>query len=423
MNNKYIFFILLIFNFSLATTCCDGTYSSSTGRGTCSHHGGVCSGEENNNIYHLLTAPTNLSIECDNNQNINLKWNNSTYGLFYKIYYSSTCSSSYLYLDSTYSNYYTNIFDRCDICFKIKSCDSIYCSNYSKVVKGKNNSNILSNSSIDLDNKNLSIFDGAGSLISPNENCYGCNKDVVKMHEHNGKNSTVVFQWLYDKDTCNQINITSEENIGDVIIKSKIWNQQSIQNAKKVELNSMTPITIKRPDDNHKWTIFSITTTKPLNFSNMIYASCKTSNNTKKIENESNINKNLVNLNNHYFWSGTGSLISIAKNRGSNQFGIDKDYAITLKNNKSLTSFQWYASSFCPKLKIENVKIHDTESNIKNVNVSIKKWDKKNWSLNKCSSTLPCVLEAPKGNGYYVIKIMSDINTIKSGILSAKCIK
>jgi len=33
----------------------------------------------------------------------------------------------------------------------------------------------------------------------------------------------VVFQWLYDSDTCNQIDITSSKVI-DVAIKSKAWS-------------------------------------------------------------------------------------------------------------------------------------------------------------------------------------------------------
>jgi len=33
--------ILLLINLAIATTCSDGTYSSSSGRGTCSHHGGI----------------------------------------------------------------------------------------------------------------------------------------------------------------------------------------------------------------------------------------------------------------------------------------------------------------------------------------------------------------------------------------------
>lgn len=31
---------------SYTTRCCDGTSSSSKGRGTCSHHGGVCNWNE-----------------------------------------------------------------------------------------------------------------------------------------------------------------------------------------------------------------------------------------------------------------------------------------------------------------------------------------------------------------------------------------
>ena len=240
------------------------------------------------------------------------------------------------------------------------------------------------------------------------------------MQEHSGKNSTVVFQWRYDKNTCSQLDITSEESIGNVILKSKSWNGDTIEKSEKIRLNAGIPITIKRPVNN-KWITFSITTTKPLKFSNMIYANCRTSDDIEKVGIRSNIEKDLVEVSNNYFWSGTGSLISFIKDRGSNQFGINKDYAITFKKHKSLTSFQWYASSSCSKLEIKNLENNNIKSFINKV--SIKKWDEKKWSSNKCSSTLPCILNAYEGEGYYIIKILSDINSKQYGILSAECIE
>ncbi len=40
---KVLVLIFLMFSYVFATTCADGSYSSSTGKGTCSHHGGVAS--------------------------------------------------------------------------------------------------------------------------------------------------------------------------------------------------------------------------------------------------------------------------------------------------------------------------------------------------------------------------------------------
>jgi hypothetical protein len=275
--------------------------------------------------------------------------------------------------------------------------------------------------SSNINNKNSSIFDGAGSLISPNEDCYGCDKDIAKMHPHNGENSTVVFQWLYDADSCSQLDIFSDESIGDVIIKSKKWDGHLTQKAFKVKLNAGSPITLKRPDNNNKWTTFAITTTEPLNFSNSITAECKTSDDRFKKGIRSDVNKDLIDVSHEHFWTGTGSIISFATERGSNQFGIDKDLAVTFENQKSLTSFQWYASSSCPKLKIMNGRSSRINSPINEVR--IKGWAEENWSSNKCSSTLPCTLDAPDGEGYYVIKVKSDADAIRFGLIGAQCVQ
>ena len=277
------------------------------------------------------------------------------------------------------------------------------------------------NNPINSSTSNKSIFDGAGSLVSPNEQCYGCDRDIAQMHPHSGANSTVVFQWLYDADSCSQLNISTEENLGDVIIKSKAWNGHLTKKAEKVELNAGEPITIKRPDSSNSWTTFAVTTTKPLDFSNRIYVDCKTSDDGYNIGTRSDADIELVDVTNGYFWSGTSSLISQATQRGSNQFGIDKDYAVTFENHKSLTSFQWYASSSCPKLKIRNARHENINSPVNDVR--IKGWAEENWSSNKCSSTLPCTLDAPDGNGYYVIKVKSDADAVRFGKLSAVCVQ
>jgi len=116
------------------TTCCDGSYSSSTGRGTCSHHGGVCSGGYSTPS---PSVPNGLSVECTN-QTLQLTWNSSSNSSFYEIYYSPSCTYSYNYLDNvSWNSYTTNSLENCNVCFKIKACTSSSCSSYSSMVKGK----------------------------------------------------------------------------------------------------------------------------------------------------------------------------------------------------------------------------------------------------------------------------------------------
>jgi len=135
--NKYIILILLIISKLIATTCCDGSYSSSIGRGTCSHHGGVCDGGGYTPIN--PTIPNGLSISCINNQNIKLDWNDASNTSFYEIYYSPSCNFSYSYLDNSYSSSYTtSSLGTCNTCFKIKSCSYSSCSSYSNSIAGRN---------------------------------------------------------------------------------------------------------------------------------------------------------------------------------------------------------------------------------------------------------------------------------------------
>ena len=142
---KYLFLILFFVIEIFATTCCDGTYSSSTGRGTCSHHGGVCSGTS---TYQTTPSiPTRLSIKCINNQSINLTWNSSDNSSFYRIYSSSSCDYSYEYIGQSYLTSYTiSSIETCNICFKVKACTYSSCSEYSSYVKGEDETNFSYNS-------------------------------------------------------------------------------------------------------------------------------------------------------------------------------------------------------------------------------------------------------------------------------------
>jgi len=259
------------------------------------------------------------------------------------------------------------------------------------------------------------IFDGAGSLVSPNEQCWGCDKDETRMHPHPGTGSTVVFQWLYDSDTCSQIDLVADSDI-EVVVKAKAWDEHLTQKAFKTTLGT-NPVTLKRPSDN-RWTTLAITSTNSINHMTPIYAYCKTPSDTYHRGNSESIDKDLVDVTYDYFWTGTGSLITQADVRGFDNAGIGIDYATTFKTKNSLTSFQWYASSKCSKVKIKGY--NESSSSVNGVH--IKGWAEENWSSNKCSS-LPCTIEAPSTDAYYIIKVKSSPDAIKSGYLETSCIE
>ena len=267
-------------------------------------------------------------------------------------------------------------------------------------------------------NKNLisGIFDGAGSLVSPNEKCWGCDRDEARMQIHPGTGSTVVFQWLYDPNSCSQIDLLSKYDI-DVAIKAKGWNDHTTKKAFKVKLGSK-PVTLTKPSDSD-WTTLAITSINELNKMTPIYAYCKTNGDTYNSDNREDIDKDLVDVTYDYYWTGTGSLITFAQNRPFSHAGIGLDYAITFNRHNSLTSFQWYASDSCKKVKITGYNEVSSPIN----EVKIKEWAEKDWSSNKCDSSLPCTITAPSTDAYYIIKIKSNPNAIASGYLQVSCVE
>ncbi|HHC11430.1 MAG TPA: YHYH domain-containing protein [Campylobacterales bacterium] len=98
-----------------------------------------CHNSNTNDYISTPSTPTNLSVSCQDNQNIELTWNNASNSFFYQVYSSKTCSSTYSYLSTVYSNSYsTDNFDTCNVCFKVQACSSSSCSPYSASVEGKN---------------------------------------------------------------------------------------------------------------------------------------------------------------------------------------------------------------------------------------------------------------------------------------------
>jgi hypothetical protein len=272
---------------------------------------------------------------------------------------------------------------------------------------------------------NAGIFDGAGSLVSPNENIAGGNYDYAIMHPHSPKNSTVVFQWLYDIDSCSQIDLFSYPNNLDVIVRVKAWNKHQIKEAFNVKLNMYDPsdlsngVTLKRPDNNNKWTTLAVTSKQPISTPTHIIARCRDNSESFKDGNRVNITPELVDVTHSYYWTGTGSIISTLENRNFESAGVGMDIAVTYKSNNSFTSFQWLSSDNCYKLKIKSY--NDSTDSIDEI--KIKKWDTKDWKSTSCGSYLPCVISAPIVGNYYILKIKSKANAIKSGGLIAECIK
>ncbi len=260
----------------------------------------------------------------------------------------------------------------------------------------------------------ISHFDGAGSLISPEQDCWGCNKDAAMMHGHGdnqGKPSTVVFQWLNSPE-CDHIDIHTEPDIGKVVVRAKAWSDHLTQTAYK----STLPVSVEAEG---KWNTVAITSTIPVKSVSgekvMVSADCKPQSESKKGR-KTEVSKDLVGFDFDYYWTGNGSVISQA----GTGFGKDKDLAVTFHSHKSLTVFQWYTESSCRRLKLSDKSGQMVGLYGEHDGVSFKKWDEKSWSLKICDS-LPCTLEAPDSR-YYIVKIKSEANALLSGELMAECL-
>jgi hypothetical protein len=268
-----------------------------------------------------------------------------------------------------------------------------------------------------ISNKNASIFDGAGSIIKPDGDCYGCQHDVADMQRHNIP-STVVFQWKSEA-TCTSLKIgvqainselrwvAGDEPL-DVVIHTKAWNTD-----KSIAYKATLPLTV---DSENTWNTTAVTSQKKLSKMTRIMAECE-----KYMSiggNRSSINEDMVNLSGNYFWAGNGSVITRALD--NNTTGKTQDWAITFDSNKAITAFQWDVSASCSSLHLES-NWYGEDGEVPVVQVDMKGWSTESWPNNHlCSGKLPCDIDAPSIN-YYIVKIKTKDGAIPSGRIHASC--
>ena len=252
------------------------------------------------------------------------------------------------------------------------------------------------------------IFDGAGSIISPAEDCYGCDKDTAVMQPHQGDVSTVVFQWR-QSNSCSALAINSDSSL-PVIISAKTWKSPSIEKKYKATISENNFFSLGSLG---KWTTFSLTSTLPITKPIRIDAKCADATNVSSQQ----VKTSDVVVDSGAKWMGTGSIISQAQQGDVNGYGVLKDVSIGSQNTTALTSFQWYASPSCSKLTIgEGTNINAT--------ISKKLWDEASFS--QVCTTLPCNINGVSGK-YYVVKIESNAGTFPisdgnlGGMISAVC--
>ena len=114
---------------AFATLCCDGTISQSSGKGTCSHHGGVCESGSSSTL--CIKPPAPYGVDASDGEyedRIKVRWAEVTDAEYYKIYVASNGQKYALIATSYNSPYIYHTRDPQNKRFKIVACNSCGCS-------------------------------------------------------------------------------------------------------------------------------------------------------------------------------------------------------------------------------------------------------------------------------------------------------
>lgn len=281
------------------------------------------------------------------------------------------------------------------------------------------------------------VITGVGSIINPSENCFGCDTDEAIMQDNTYSPTAVVFQWNYrdSVNSCQYLNIVAREvdasgsvtNYNkslNVSVYTKAWNSNTNDSA----YNMTLPITIEKVDN---WNTILISSKEALADELNIKATCSSSK-TYSSNTAVSINQTKVESLGGYVWAGNSSIIRKDNLNSIQPDGVYRDVAISSKSDKGLTYFQWQPADNCQRLKLRAVESNpntlypsgDGESvdiNAVNMKFWASKWIGGSNEPNYCAS-LPCTLDAPNGsNGYYIIKVKTNANTIATNYISATC--
>lgn len=261
-----------------------------------------------------------------------------------------------------------------------------------------------------------SYFDGAGSLIQPDQDCWGCSYDEAVMQPHTGAASTVVFQWKQDEDSQNCRYLKIETPVGfKAVVTTKSWSwDQSDGHSYSVTL----PVTIP---NSATFTTTSVTSMQELSTARTIKASCSSSD--SDAGNRITLPAPMLEVTfphgeGRYVWAGNGSIISGNATDCTDGFGCIRDDAIALDDKSALTAFQWQASSSCKTLKI----FQTGEDGGFSGHLKYKPYDSSEW-IDQGYVSFPQYINGTEG-WFYVISVETLDGMIKKGeYIRAECVE
>lgn len=265
-------------------------------------------------------------------------------------------------------------------------------------------------------------FHGAGSLINPNANCFGCQKDVTRMHA-SGKKPMVAFQWRYDSNRCDHILINTDggtnpftgrsfqETPLKVGILARHWAHGLVST--RDEFYSATlPVSIGHPRQSFNLVGVMLPEQLPSGHLN-IRATCRTK--SQQVYDNKDILQRAskgITLTDGSKWNGNASIINNAPvlSGSSGRYGVSLDEVLLTDNgyNGNLVAFQWQRSSQCKNLLIvsRNRPLKFTRPR---VTITVKGWAESPNATRTQTVTLPYRITL---NNFSNLKGYSDYNII-----------
>jgi hypothetical protein len=265
-------------------------------------------------------------------------------------------------------------------------------------------------------------FHGAGSLIDPENSCYGCNHDVAVAHA-NGYKGLVSFQWLYEENYCEFINIDVADDmnpLADKAITVGIIAGPWVNRENDKYYKATLPVSIGYPRKDYadygSYNLAAVMLPEVLpNGSSIgIIATCGVGQNWHPPGNKTEISRiqKGIGLVNGHSWFGNASIINYSTTPNTG-YGKSKDIA---RINKGAAFFQWQPSAFCEKLKI-----HANEESL-SVKLSIKEWSQYP-NNDVVSFSLPYTLNKTNQAGYYyIVSVLVNQSSTTSNYVYADCI-
>ena len=243
-----------------------------------------------------------------------------------------------------------------------------------------------------------SVFHGAGSLIEPQTDCYGCNRDIAVMQPA-ATASTVVFQSKNENGRCPYLELQAD--LDGMHIVTKAWSDRE---ARYTYLVHALPVSLPVPN---LWNTTAVTSMQPLSRATRVYAYCRSTDAYAGARTQTS--DVAVTFTDGYAWAGNGSVIS--RDSAGNSFGNTQDVAITHSDKASLTAFQWQVSERCPRL---NVHAYPGFSGT----LKVKPWDGAAYTFEQPVS-FPYTLA--RDRGYWIIAVETAAGAVAGGKIYAEC--